>query len=59
MIMEPNAKSNEKSLIQRMESGEIDLKGAAQYFLNHVKKHPTFKTISEEHNKHFGIGVKK
>ncbi len=53
-------KSNEKeeSLARRVLKGEISLKGAGEYYMNHVKKHPTFKTISEEHNKFFKIDLK-
>ena len=57
--MEANNKSAQISLARRVESGEINLKGSKAYLLKHLQEHPTFKTISEAHNRHFGISIKK
>jgi hypothetical protein len=49
----------EKSLVERMESGEINLKGWAAYFINHKKKHPTYDTIYAEHNAYWSQKMKE
>lgn len=51
------AKSSEKA-IQKIIKNDGVIEGAAEYFLEFKKKHPTYETMDAEHNEHFRSSYK-
>jgi hypothetical protein len=51
--------NNQEHLAKKVLSAGLQLIGSKAFFFWYKSKHPTYKTISEEHNRYFKIGIVK